>query len=470
MWHEISSARGMPALFFLPQRIHGLRAGCLRLLLAATFLAGSALRAAQLPPHVTDQPIELHHYPLTEVGTELGKLSNEIFTSLRNDGVEPFANYWGTYLANPVGGQQQGTAWAQLLVFGTEIHFDNYGWQGGSVFISATDFAGTNLSQKVGNVFTLSQAVVIKDFNLYSLYFKQQFWGDKLELRLGRLSAGQVFASLPIMGLPVGGAVNGNPTSLFTNSPFHATGVASWAAYAKFMPTSETYVQAGIFQASPQLGNPANHGVNFSIQHGDGELLMFEAGWIPKFGATEAQTLTDKADGKKQVVPANPGLPGQYTFGAYYSNYTFATFSGGVEHNTYGFYAQAQQMLWRSTANANHTFTLWGGLTYSPQEEIALLPVMGYGGVVWQGLIPTRDKDSTLLNYYIGGFSSSYARQQAQAGAGWATTETVLEASYCIQLSENFQFQPDLQWVINPGGFSCTPNALVVGFQVSALF
>lgn len=442
-----------------------------RLIFAAVGIISLAgLPAAQLPPHVTDQPVKIDRYPLTEVRTEFGHIIDEAFTNLKDDGIEPFANYWGTYLANPIGGNQRGTAWAQLLVFGTEIHFDKQGWQGGSIFISATDFAGTNLSKKVGNVFTASQAVVIDEFNLYSLYVRQQLWDDRLEFRIGRMSAGQLFATLPIMGLPVSGAVNGNPTSLFTNSPFHATGEASWAAFAKYLPTPSTYLQAGIFQATDRVTNPANHGVNFAIKPGDGELIMLEGGWLPKFGATEARSLPDKSDGKKAVAASKPGLPGQYSFGAYFANYAFPTFSGGVMHNAYGFYAQGQQMLWRSALKSDHTFTLWGGITYSPQAEFALLPVMSYGGAVWQGLIPARDKDSTLFNFYLGGFSQDYARQQARAGSGWATMETVLEASYAITLSENLQFQPDLQWVINPGGFASVPNALIVGFQVSALF
>jgi len=428
---------------------------------------------AKLPPHITDQPVPLDRYPLPEVRGSMEHFIDQKFTALKSDGFEPFVNYWGTYLTNPIGGERRGSAWAQLLVFGGEIHFDSLGWEGGSVFVSATDFAGSNLSEKVGNIFTLSQAVVIDTFALYGLYLRQQLWDDRLDIRVGRISAGQVFATLPIMGLPVGGAVNGNPTSLFTNAPFHATGSASWAAFVKALPTKSIYAQAGIFQASPQTGVPSNHGVNFSIERGDGELIMAEAGWLPTLGASGEKSASPASDGKKTVMPAktvNPGLPGQYSFGGYYSNYTFPTFSGGVEHNAYGFYAQAQQMVWRSVANADHNLTLWSGLTYSPQESFALLPVMAYGGVAWQGAIPSRDKDTVLFNFYLGGFSRDYARQQAGAGSGWATVETDLEASYIIHISENVSFQPDLQWVIQPGGSSSVPNALVLGFQVSATF
>jgi len=438
-------------------------------LLLAAALAVLPCRAAKLPEHVIDQPIETSLYPLTHIRSEAEKIVNDTFLAAKSKGLEPFVSYWGTYLANPVGGEQHGTAWAQLLVFGGEIHFDGLGWQGGSLFISATDFAGSNLSQKIGNAFTVSQAVVTDGFSFYDLYLKQTFWNDALEFRVGRFAAGQLFATLPAMGLPVSGAVNGNPTSLFTNAPFHSTAAASWAAYTKYMPTPSTYTQAGIFQATPQSTVPANHGLNFRFNPGDGELIMAEAGWLPNFGATPEKTAAT-SDGKKVVTPAKPGLAGQYNFGAYYSNYTFPTFNGGVEHNAYGLYGEGQQMVWRSARNSSHYFTVWSGITFSPQQEFAQIPVMGYGGIIWQGLVPSRDQDQLLLNYYIGGFSHDYARQTAESGSGWATVETDLEASYVVQISENLSVQPDLQWIINPGGLRAIPNALVLGFQVSAIF
>ncbi len=426
--------------------------------------------AAQLPEHISDYPAEEEKYPM-EVENPFERVVNDSFLEINKTGIEPFASYWGNYLANPVGGQEQSSSWMQLLIFGAELQLDQLiGWEGGSVMLSATDAAGSNLSLKIGNLFTASQSYVMNTFALYNVYFKQRFANDTLEFRVGRMSAGQLFASLPVMGLPVNSAVNGNPTSLFTNAPFTSTAVATWAAYARGKPTEESYVQAGIFQASPRLGKPAYHGTDFSIRPGDGTLMMMELGWLPGSAEAMERQPDGKTFAKAAVEPDGVQLPGVYTFGAYFSNYTFSKFSGGTEHNAYGFYAQAQQMVWRSAANPDHNVTLWGGVTYSPQTEIALLPVMGFGGVVWQGAIPGRDEDSVLFNFYTGGFSGDYARGKADSGGGWATAETVLEWSYIVQLTENLQIQPDIQYVFQPGGLSGIPNALVIGFQVGMEF
>lgn len=434
----------------------------LRLAGCAGLFAAASLEAAEVPQH------NLFYYDVRDSwspGTAEHAMEEHVKAwqkELTDEGFHPFLSYWGDFLANPVGGISQEASWMQLFVCGGELNLEKIaGWPGASLVVSMTDAAGSNLSLPVGNVFTLSQAYVMNSFALYDLYFRQWLFDNRLEITLGRFSAGQFFATMPAMGLVVSGAVNGNPTSLFLNAPYHATASASWAARAKFKPSHEGYLEAGIFQASPRIGNPAYHGADFSIQPGDGVLLMTEAGWTPTFGQSETG---------KDSATKNSGLPGLYTFGAYYANYTFDLFSGGVAHNAYGFYAIAQQMVWRSRIQPDHNVTLWGGVTYSPQEELAQMPVMGFGGVIWQGLIPGRSQDSFLLSFYTGGFSDAYADAQAAAGQGRPTIETVIEASYIIQLTGNLQFQPDIQYVFQPGGTGDIPNALVIGFQVALTF
>ncbi|HEY5791906.1 MAG TPA: carbohydrate porin [Chthoniobacterales bacterium] len=433
-------------------------------LLLAVLLALPA-RADYLPRNIYLYDVSLEEFPITAL-TRMEDSVESLWTQSGNAGFDPFLYYWGDFLASPVGGKTPAASWMQLLIFGGEFDLEKIaGWSGGSLFVSAVDAAGSNLSLDIGNLFTVSQAYVMNTFSLYDLYFKQRWLDDKLEFRIGRMSAGQYFATLPAMGLVVSGAVNGNPTSLFVNAPFHSTASASWAAYAKFRPLDQFYFDAGIFQASPRTGNPAYHGADFSIRSDDGILLMSEAGWTPVFGAEPKA-----GSAGKKSASANPGLPGIYTFGGYYSRYTFEKFAGGTERNACGFYGLAQQMIWRNPLNENNNLSLWAGLTYSPQQSFALMPLMGMGGVIWQGFIPKRDSDSTLFSVYSGGFSRDYSATQVSAGAGRATAETVLEWSYIIQLTKNVQLQPDLQYIIRPSGLGSIPNALVVGFQVSALF
>jgi carbohydrate-selective porin OprB len=42
---------------------------------------------------------------------------------------------------------------------------------------------------------------------------------ERLELRFGRMTPADRFASVPAFGLQVSGGINGNPTSIFVNAP-----------------------------------------------------------------------------------------------------------------------------------------------------------------------------------------------------------------------------------------------------------
>ncbi len=413
-----------------------------------------------------------------ESGTEKAPLwnapawINQEFGALKDSGVRPFVTYYGVFQGNPVGGIDQSTAWSQELVFGAALDLGKLlQWQGASLVISGADAAGRNLSDDIGNIFTASQAYVTPTMMFYELYWQQSLLDDALEFRIGRLAAGDTFAALPAFGLQVNGGINGNPLSVFLNSEFTASPNATWGAYAKYAPTSDTYVSAGLYQATDRLGVTAYHGLDFSIRPSDGVLILGEIGWTPTF---DQAPMPAGKDGKS-VTPAPSsapsGLPGTYVAGIYYSNLPEEEFLGnGTQRDSFGFYAMAQQMLWRSQANPNISFSLWGGATGNPQPEIATMPVMGFAGAIWQGLIPGRDLDQTLFSFLIGGWSRDYADAYAAQGYGRPTAESVLEWSYLIQLTPNLTVQPDLQYVLRPGGTGNIGDALVLGIQFGASF
>jgi porin len=163
------------------------------------------------------------------------------------------------------------------------------------------------------------------------------------------------------------------------------------------------------------------------------------------------------------------GLPGNYILGGYYSNFKFSVLNGlGAQSNAYGFYAMGQQMLWRSSADPHTNFSVWGGLTFSPQQDISLLPLMGFAGTIWQGFVPGRDRDQFLLTYLVSGFSRNYADSIVAVGGKRPTADHVLEASYPIYITNNYTIQPDIQYIIRPNGTGDIRDSLVIGIQFIA--
>ncbi len=397
---------------------------CFHLALAGLLLSGSP---------AFSQAVQWEKFP-NWIETEFQKSGER--------GVLPFFNYWGVFQGNPVGGNSQTTAYSQEMLFGATFDMEKLaGWQGASFRISGADNAGRNLSETIGNVFTVSQSAVTPTAMFCEMYYKQTLFNNTLEFQIGRLSASDQFCVLPAFGLQVNGGINGTPMSLLLNSNFTNAPNATWAATAKFSPSPDLSVSSGIYQASTRIGQLAYHGLDFSIRPGDGILILSEIGWTPT-GTKLAATY--KVGGYFSILPAQ----------------------GFTEQN--GFYLIGQQTLWQSPQNAQHTFSLWGGITFSPQYQAAQMPVMGFGGAVWQGLVPGRDQDQFLCTWMTGGFSSAYADSKSQAGQARPRAETLFDFSYICNLTANIFIQPDIQCILQPGGTG--PATLVLGAQLGCNF
>ena len=426
-------------------------------------LVATAAKLWGAPPEPVQKPLQL---------LGLGTAINQGFTNLTNFGVTPFLAYYGVFQGNPVGGIRQRSAYSHLILFGATLNFDKLlGIPGGSLMISGADATGKNLSDDIGNINPVSEAFVTPLTVLfYELYWKQLLLEDKLELYIGRMTAADQFAAVPAFALQVSGGINGNPTSLFENAPFTSSPNATWGASAKIYATKEIYAEAGIYQATERIFKLGYHGLNFAINENDGELVMGQVGWEPTFFKIPEKTWFDK-NGDITVVDATLGLPGNYIFGGYYSNFKFRELDGTkIKHNAYGFYAMGQQMLWRSLANPYVNFSVWGGLTFSPQQDISLLPLMGFAGTIWQGVFPRRDRDQLLFTYLLSSFSRNYADFVVAMGGKRPTAEHVLEAGYAIYINDYYTIQPDLQYIIRPNGKDAVRNSVVIGIQFVASF
>jgi carbohydrate-selective porin OprB len=82
-------------------------------------------------------------------------------------------------------------------------------------------------------------------------------------------------------------------------------------------------------------------------------------------------------------------------------------------------------------------------------------------GASYQGLVPGRDRDTAAFALYYGGFSRDLPGQ---------TYELVLEWTYAIAIGRRLTVQPDVQYVIIPGGVSSVGNAVVLGVQLAIEF
>lgn len=391
-------------------------------------------------------------------------LSDEILAAeniaTKNTGITPFFQYYGMIASNPYGGQSQGTNYTQEMIFGASANLETLlGWKNTSFTISGAYNSGKDLSNRIGNVFTISDCAVSDGAYFYEMYlsYSREFSFGTIDITLGRSAMADVFNSLPAFTSVLSGGLDNVPMSAFLNSPFTSSPIAAWAATAQYtLPDNEITFAGGIYQIPANMNASNYHGVDWSINSTNGFMMIGQVEWTPEF-------FKKQKDGKD--VPGS-GLQGQYQIGVYYFNgYNgLSYYSGSDRTNGYGFYIQGQQEVWVNENNTSQNVLVWAGLQYSPIMSISTMPLMGYAGVQFNGFVPYRPNDSFLVSWLIGSLNSNYSQNYK------ASYESVVEISYIFEINNYVSIQPDIQYVMRPSGDSQAGDALVLGGQISVSF
>jgi porin len=357
--------------------------------------------------------------------------------------------YQTDLLANPVGGERQGFAYAGLMEISLDFDLESLaGLDGTSFFIAGYWASGDDLSgTRIGNLIGVAEAFNGRTVGLGRMYLEQELFEGKLDLALGRLSAGDDFATSDLYTSYVSTGINSNPFAIAANVPsFTADPVAEWGVRAIVEPTGQIRLAAGIYNADPNVAKDGRHGVDFTLNPKDGVLAIAEAGY--------------------QWNQANndTGMPGSVSLGGYVdiSDFDFLDGFGRTRGGTDGFYLLLDQMVYREGGpGSDQGLTPWGAFTLAPDQQINTIPFSAAGGLVYQGLIPGRADDLTALAVYYGRFSDELPDQSA---------ETVVEANHRLQLAPWLYVTPDFQYVIRPNGQSDIDNAAVFGGEIGVAF
>ena len=165
------------------------------------------------------------------------------------------------------------------------------------------------------------------------------------------------------------------------------------------------------------------------------------------------------------------GMPGHYQVGVTFSQWDFyPRFLGGFEDHSYGFYIHGDQMVYQEAPGSDQGLYVFVASGYYPQTEISIVPFQVNVGLHYKGLFPGRDDDRTVLHFIYGHISDDYARSVHVAGGHFADSEKVLEVGHRFQVTKWSYIQPDLQYVIDPGGTGDIPDAVVIGAQMGVTF
>jgi porin len=390
-------------------------------------------------------------------------------TTLEQLGIVPRLTFVTDVLGNPVGGQRQAVRETDNLGIDLAVDLEKLaGWTGSRLHVSFSWRSGTSLStDDIGNVFNVAQLCCGHTYRLVDVYFEQALLDDAINVAVGRLAAGDDFLTSPLYWSFVQSSINGNPSGISFNVPFTTYPTATWGARVRVTPVPALYVMAGVYNGDPTPGDNGKHGVDWTMR---GPLFTIgEVGYRLNQG------------------PGATGLPGNYKLGGFYHDGDYPDLFRDVEggsaarsglpprprHGNGGFYVLLDQMVYRPDGPGSaRGLTPFASLLFSPDQDINTMPFFANGGLVHQGLFPSRPRDTAALGVAYGAFSRQLRRAQRDArgrgaGADPQRYELALELTYVIQATRWLQVQPDVQHIVNPGGTGKIRDALVIGLQLA---
>lgn len=386
---------------------------------------------------------------------------------LEEKGVTFNSTFTCDLLGNVSGGKGQGARYDHSL--GWDINFDLEKFAG----IRQTQFhvsglwrQGQNLSKTViGNDLVVSTIYGHEQFRFYSLYLERTFMDKRINLRIGRIAAGDDFAASPLYGIFVSNAVDGVPISIPINMFFTVYPTATWGTRAKVNLNDDFYILSGLYDGDKGVERDSMYGLDFSLRLKKGLAFAQELAYVPKAG----------------VGPK--GLPGHYKAGIYYNgatcrnlysdingaSYSVSGLPSKKHTGNYNIYFHADQMIYREKPSSDQGLTPLICATLGP-DNINKFPFFIMSGLIYKGLIPERDDDVTAFEIVYAKYSDALRRSQQDSGASQQRYETMLEFTHKINITKWMYLQPDLQYIIHPGGTGDIADALVIGFQFGLVF
>ena len=256
-------------------------------------------------------------------------------------------------------------------------------------------------------------------------------------LRGGWLQPQREFIEQPLSRLFANNAM-GSSEGLGGNVPFSSS-FTSWGGTLEVRPADWYYTKAGLFMSYPDPTDPNNNGLMFQ---GDtdptenGLFFLSETGIKPEIGPEK--------------------LPGHYAFGGYFYGEDNEEFGG----NKFGFYWQADQMLWRESGDQGlRMFSLY----YFAPKYNNDFSFYTQAGLVYEGAIPQRDRDQFMAGLALGQYSYYDLLEARAEGDPEATQSVLVETGYRIRLNGWSFVQPFAQYIVQPDGTTAVANASLLG-------
>lgn len=338
-------------------------------------------------------------------------------------------------LADVSGGARRGLVPLDKADLGVNIDAGAWGLDGFGAFVDVQQASGGGLSARfVGDAQGVSNIDGIPGFSLYQAWVERA-WGDDAAVKAGIIDLNSEFDLQEIGTVFVNSSFGIGPEFAQSGdmgpSIFPATGIGARLSSA----IGDVRFKLGVFDAVPRdLIHRHLPDVTLSSA-----LLAGEAQW--------------------NIAKAHVKLGGWL----YTSKLPDLNSVAGTRYGNHGLYASVSARLYQEPGDNGAALDGW---VRAGTSRATFNPISTYvgGGLVYTGPIPGRSSDQLGL----GVASAIFGTQTRLANLPpLAAAETAIELTYAAPVTGWLLVQPDIQYVIAPGGDTQIGDALVAGVRLS---
>lgn len=381
-------------------------------------------------------------------------------TALKDKGVDLTLTYINEVFGVLGGGLNRQPSYEGRFEFSTDTDLQKLiGWTGATTHVTVYQLhnGGQEVVKNTGSISDPSNIDALPTTRLFTAWFQQNAFDDRVSLRIGQFAADDEFLN----SKTAAGLMNGTfgwadvvAANMLNGGP--AFPLATPGVRLAVKPTDALTMQTAVFSGDPAGGNCTDapqqcnrYGTSFSFT--GGALWMGEL----QYGINQGK---DAA-----------GLPGVYKLGAWYATTDFndvhyglnasgvqvslgadATATPLTHNGNGGIYGVADQMIWRGKDSSLNVF-LRGGFAPSDRNVVSYYVDAGAG---LKGPLPGRPDDMLTFGVAYARISKDIAAvdQETVPPVVVRDYEAVFELTYAAQLAPWWTVQPDLQYIVHPNG------------------
>ena len=355
-------------------------------------------------------------------------------TPVAGEGVTYEIAYQGEVFSNLRGGLRtaDATEYRGNLDLAATFDLEKLGlWRGGGLYLYAQDGHGLGITeQPVGDLQGLSNLEAHEFTQISELWLEQSLGAGRVQLKVGKQDANADFCVVDHGEHFINSSFGLIPTVPLPTFPYPALGAAVFAR-----PAAAWTVGIGLYDGEPET---QSLGFDTAFDGRGGAFALAEVTWRPHPRGENLSVYRvgfwRHTEDCQEIEPA--GDP--------------ETLAGN-----YGLFLTCDKVVLRE-GGSGQGLGVFFQLGWAPADRNELSLYLG-GGLAWRGLFPGRDEDVLGL-----GAAHAHFSERVHENMG-LPAETACELFYKYQVADRLSLQPDLQYIIHPGGGG--RNALAVGMR-----